>query len=78
MMKPVTRGVVVSCPKCGTIAAISEISIDQYVCKNCKSKFASMVANGFVITFVDTDTDDFFTKLEECKIKLQRLDELKN
>ena len=37
-----------------------------------------MVANGFVITFVDADTDDFFTKLEECKLKLQRLDELKN
>lgn len=78
MMKPVTRGVVVSCPKCGTIAAISEISIDQYVCKNCKSKFVSMVANGFVVAFEDNGTDDFFTKLEEFKLKLQRFDELKN
>ena len=77
-MKPVIRGVVVCCPRCGTTATISEISIDRYVCKNCKSKFTSMVANGFVITFVDADTDDFFTKLEECKLKLQRLDELKN
>jgi acetyl-CoA carboxylase beta subunit len=77
-MKPVTKGVVVCCPKCGTVANITEIGIGQHVCKNCKSRFTSMVANGFVITFVDVDTDDFFAKLEECKLKLQRLDEFRN
>ena len=77
-MKPVTKGVVVCCPKCGTIANITEIGIGQHVCKNCKSKFVSMVANGFVVTFEDNGTDDFFAKFDECKIKLQRLSELKN
>lgn len=77
-MKPVTRGMVVCCPRCGTTASISEISMDRYVCKNCKSKFVSMVANGFVVTFEDNGTDDFFAKFDECKIKLQRLSELKN
>ena len=77
-MKPVSKGMVVCCPKCGTTASVSEISIDRYVCKNCKSRFTSMGANGFVITFVDADADDFFSKLEECKIKIQRLDEHKN
>ena len=77
-MKPVTRGMVVCCPKCGTVANIAEIGIGQHVCKNCKVKFGGWVVNGFVVTFEDKGDANYLTKFEECRLKLQRLDELKN
>ena len=52
-MKPVARGMVVCCPKCGTIASVIGIGIGQYVCKNCKTKFTCWVVNGFSVTFED-------------------------
>ena len=51
-MKPVARGMVVCCPKCGTIASVIGIGIGQYVCKNCKTKFTCWVVNGFSVIFV--------------------------
>lgn len=77
-MKPVTRGMVVCCPKCGTVASVIKIGIGQYVCKNCKVKFGGWVVNGFVVTFEDKGDANYLTKFEECRLKLQRLDELKN
>ena len=77
-MKPVSKGMVVCCPKCGTTASVSEISIDQYVCKHCKSKFVSMVVNEFVVTFEDDGTEDYLAKFEMCKKRLQKLIEIKN
>ncbi len=80
-MKIVTRGKVVCCPKCGTCATVSEIGMDRFVCKNkeCNTRFGGWVVNGFVITFEENsaDDEDYLSKFETCKDKLQMLNALK-
>ena len=76
-MKTVTRGMVVCCPKCGTVANITEIGIGRYACKNCKAKFGSWVVNGFVVTFEDNGDENYLAKFDECRLKLQQLNEIK-
>lgn len=81
LMKIVTRGKVVCCPKCGTCATVSEVGMDRFVCKNkdYNTRFGGWVVNGFVITFEvnNSDDDDYLSKFETCKDKLQMLDALK-
>lgn len=77
-MKPVTRGMVVCCPKCGTVASVIKIGIGQHVCKNCKTKFGCWGVNGFLVTFEDDGDKDYLTKFEACKIQLKNLMNLYN
>ena len=55
--------------------------MDRFVCKNkdCNTRFGGWVVNGFVITFEvnNSDDDDYLSKFETCKDKLQMLDALK-
>ena len=76
-MKFVSRGMVVCCPKCGTAASVSEIGIDRFVCKNCKTRFGCWVVNGFVATYEDNSEEDYLLKFESCKDKLQKFIALK-
>ncbi len=80
-MKISNRGKVVCCPRCGTCATVSEISMDRFVCKNkdCNTKFEGWVVNGFVITFEvgSSEEEDYLRKFETCKDKLQKLNDLK-
>ena len=78
LMKLITKGMVVCCPKCGTAASISEIGIDRFVCKNCKTRFGGWVVNGFVVTYEDNCEEDYLLKFESCKDKLQKLIALSN
>ena len=79
-MKIVTKGKVVCCPKCGTCATVSEIGMDRFVCKNkdCNTRFGGWVVNGFVVTFEENNIDgeDYLSKFEACKDKLQMLNAL--
>ncbi|MBR9945682.1 hypothetical protein KE530_04295 [Clostridiaceae bacterium Marseille-Q4145] len=77
-MKPVTKGVVVCCPKCGTVASVIRIGIGQYVCKSCKTKFTCWVVNGFSVTFEDDGDKNYLTKFEACKTQLKKLMNLNN
>ena len=77
-MKPVSNGKVVCCPKCGTCASVSEVSLGSFSCKNCATRFTGLVISGFVITFEDEGSpEDCLDRFENCKEKLKKLIELK-
>ena len=79
-MKDVTRGMFVCCPKCGTHATVTEVGMDRFICKNkdCNARFGGWVVNGFVVTFEENNTEDedYLSKFETCKDKLQMLNAL--
>jgi len=78
-MKRVTKGMVVCCPKCGTAASVSEVTIGEFACKNCNTKFGGWVVDGFVVTFESgaDENEDYLIRFENCKDKLKTLSSLK-
>jgi hypothetical protein len=80
LMKVVTRGKFVCCPKCGTRATVTEVGMDRFICKNkdCNARFGGWVVDGFVVTYEEknNEDEDILSKFEACRGKLQILNSL--